>query len=87
MTLYNPQQHRASAFLYGDDAGMICHRYAAWALWYLGYPDQGLARNHEAVTLAQQSAHPFSLVLPQVLPCSTSTASRCRQCKRVQKPP
>ena len=61
MALYDPQQHRASAFLYGDDAGMICHRYAAWALWYLGYPDQGLARNHEAVTLAQQSAHPFSL--------------------------
>ena len=30
-------------------------------LWYLGYPDQGLARNQEAVTLAQQSAHPFSL--------------------------
>jgi predicted ATPase len=27
----------------------------------LGYPDQGLARNDEAVTLAQQCAHPFSL--------------------------
>jgi predicted ATPase len=61
MTLYAPQQHRAAAFLYGDDAGVICHRYAAWALWYLGYPEQGLARNQEAVTLAQQSAHPFSL--------------------------
>jgi class 3 adenylate cyclase/predicted ATPase len=61
MTFYDPQQHRAAAFLYGDDAGVICHRYAAWALWYLGYPEQGLARNHEAVTLAQQSAHPFSL--------------------------
>src|SRR5262249_61803454 len=29
--------------------------------WALGYPDQGLARSHEAVTLAQQLAHPFSL--------------------------
>ena len=28
---------------------------------YLGYPDQGLARSQEAVTLAQQCAHPFSL--------------------------
>src|SRR5262249_28068438 len=27
----------------------------------LGYSDQGLARSHEAVTLAQQSAHSFSL--------------------------
>src|SRR6202035_3479105 len=25
----------------------------------LGYPDQGLTRSHEAVTLARQSAHPF----------------------------
>ena len=61
IALYDPQQHRTSAFLYGVDSGVICHRYAAWALWYLGYPDQALARNHEAVTLAQQSAHPFSL--------------------------
>ena len=33
----------------------------AWVLWCLGYPDQAWARNHEAVTLAQQRAHPFSL--------------------------
>ena len=39
----------------------MCLSYAAWALWYLGYPDQGLAQSQEAVTLAQQIAHPFSL--------------------------
>ena len=61
IALYDPQQHRASAFLYGEDAGVICHSFAAWALWYLGYPDQGLTRSDEALTLAQQSAHPFSL--------------------------
>src|SRR5262245_52063780 len=33
----------------------------AWGLWYLGYPDQALVRSHEAVTLAQQIAYPFSL--------------------------
>jgi predicted ATPase len=60
MTLYDPKQHRAAAFLYGDDAGVVCHIHAAWALWYLGYPHQGLARSHEAVMLAQQSAHSFS---------------------------
>src|SRR5262249_11851242 len=42
IALYDPQQHHAAAFLYGDDAGVICHSLAAWALWYLGYPDQGL---------------------------------------------
>src|SRR5262245_52023758 len=61
IALYDPKQHRASVFLYGDDAGVICHSYAAWTLWLLGYPDQGLVRSYETVTLAQQVAHPFSL--------------------------
>jgi class 3 adenylate cyclase/predicted ATPase len=61
MALYDPQQHRASALLYGDDAGVICCIMSAWTLWYLGYPDQGLARIDEALTLAQHRAHPFSL--------------------------
>jgi len=61
MALYDPQQHHASAFLYGEDTGVICHSLSAWTLWYLGYPDQGLAQSQEAVTLAQQSGHPFSL--------------------------
>src|SRR5437016_2324549 len=61
MTLYDPQQHRASVFLYGDDAGVTCRCHAAWTLWYLGYPDQGLTQIDDAVTLAQHFAHPFSL--------------------------
>src|SRR5262249_4337764 len=61
MALYDPQQHRALAFLYGDDAGVVGRSHAAWALWHLGYPDQGLAQSQQAVTLAQQVAHPFSL--------------------------
>ena len=28
------------------------------ALWLLGYPDQALQRSHEALTLAQELAHP-----------------------------
>jgi predicted ATPase len=31
------------------------------ALWCLGYPDQALRRSREALTLAQELAHPFSL--------------------------
>src|SRR5262249_557202 len=59
--LYDTQQHRPSAFLYGADAGVVCHSFAAWTLWYLGYPERGLARSQKAVTLAQQHAHPYSL--------------------------
>jgi predicted ATPase len=61
IALYNLQQHRASTFLYGEDAGVVCHHFAASALWLLGYPAQGRAQMDEAVTLAQQVAHPFSL--------------------------
>jgi predicted ATPase len=61
ITLYDTQQHRTSALLYGEDSGVICHSHAAWELWYLGSPDQGLAQSQQAVALAQQIAHPFSL--------------------------
>jgi class 3 adenylate cyclase/predicted ATPase/energy-coupling factor transporter ATP-binding protein EcfA2 len=61
IALYHPQQHRAAVLLYGLDFGVMCHSHAAWALWFLGYPDQGLARNQEAVMLAQQVAHAYSL--------------------------
>ena len=40
---------------------MVCHCFAAWTLWCLGYSERGLAQSDEAVTLAQQIAHPFSL--------------------------
>jgi predicted ATPase len=61
LALYDLQQHRAYAFLYGDDSGVVCHILAASTLWYLGYPEQGLARSQEAMTLARQRAYPFSL--------------------------
>jgi predicted ATPase len=61
ITLYDLQQHRAAAFLYGEDDGVVCHIFAARALWYLGSPGQGLARSQEAVMLAQQSAYPVSV--------------------------
>ena len=61
LALYEPLQPRASAFLHGEDTGVLCHIFAARALWYLGYPDQGLVQNQQAVTLAQQRAYPLSL--------------------------
>jgi hypothetical protein len=67
IALYHPQQHRASAFLYAENAGAICRGFAALTLGFLGYPDQGRARNDEALTLAQQSAHSFSLTTWRVI--------------------
>ena len=50
--LYNLQQHRSHAFLYGYDSGVHGLAFEALALWYLGYPDQALRRIHDALTLA-----------------------------------
>jgi class 3 adenylate cyclase/predicted ATPase len=61
IALYDTQQHRAAAFHYGENAGVVCHSFAAWTLWLLGYPEQGLTRTAEAVTLIRQIAHPYSL--------------------------
>ena len=61
IALYDSQQHRASAFLSTYDTGVVCHSVTAWALWYMGYPDQGLTQSQQAVTLAQQLTHPYSL--------------------------
>jgi len=61
MALYDPQQHRAHVALYQVDPGVPCLSFGAWTLWLLGYPDQALERMHQAVTLAEESLHPFSL--------------------------
>jgi class 3 adenylate cyclase/predicted ATPase len=44
-----------------DDPRVGCLSYAAWVLWYLGYPDQALKRSHEAVALAEELSRPYSL--------------------------
>jgi len=59
--LYDPLQHRSHAFRYGQDPGVMSRAYAGVTLWWLGYPDQALQRSHEALTLARELSHPYSL--------------------------
>ena len=67
MALYDPQQHRSLAVLYGHDPGVCCQGVAALTLWLLGYPDQALRQQHAAHTLAQELAHPPSLAFTRML--------------------
>src|SRR5206468_1314159 len=54
IALFDPQQHRSHAFLYGGhDPGVCCLSHAALALWLLGYPDQASRRCQEALALAR----------------------------------
>jgi predicted ATPase len=63
LAFYNPQRPPSQAFLQAPGLEMVsCLSYAAWTLWPLGYPDQALQRAQEALALAQDTAHPFSLV-------------------------
>jgi hypothetical protein len=59
--LYVPAYHRAPVAHHGIDLGVFARGYAALSLWLLGAPAQALAQMHEARTLAQELAHPYSL--------------------------
>jgi predicted ATPase len=62
MPLDDPTQDRAATVrLSNQIQGASCRRYAAWTLWYLGYPNQALQRNQEAIALTQELEHPYSL--------------------------
>jgi predicted ATPase len=62
IALYDMQAHRALAFRTGVDLGVWCLSYdAAFVLWAQGYPDQGLRRAYEALTLARALSHSHSL--------------------------
>jgi DNA-binding winged helix-turn-helix (wHTH) protein/predicted ATPase len=61
IALSDAHPHRAAAFLYGEDVGVMGRSRDSWTLWYLGYPDRALARSQAAIALAQQLAHPLSL--------------------------
>ena len=60
IALYESQQRNSPAFLSLQEPKMHCLSFTAWALWFLGYPDQSLARMSEALTLAQEFPDSYS---------------------------
>ena len=59
--LYDAQHSRQPSFSSGMDRGVTCRSYAAWTLWLLGYPEQALTKSRDALTLAGELSHAFSL--------------------------
>jgi class 3 adenylate cyclase/predicted ATPase len=60
--LYGVEEHRSLAFSYaGQDPGVTSAIFSAWASQTTGYPEQALRRSRDAVSLAQQLSHPYSL--------------------------
>jgi len=61
ITRYTLDQCRAPVFRMGQDPGVVCRANAARTLWLLGYPEQALARLHDALALAHELSDPYSL--------------------------
>jgi predicted ATPase len=61
LACYTSDQSRAPVFRMGQDLGVGCQVYAAITLWLLGYPDQALAHLRDALALAHELSHPYSL--------------------------
>jgi predicted ATPase len=61
LALYDPDQHGALAFIYGQDPAVFAYAYGCLNLWLLGYPDRALERAERAIALAERLGHPFSL--------------------------
>jgi class 3 adenylate cyclase/tetratricopeptide (TPR) repeat protein len=74
IALYTPDQHRALVFRIGQDLGVGCRLYGAWTLWLLGYPAQALIHLHDALALAHELSHPFSLAFARCLSLRLSGA-------------
>jgi DNA-binding SARP family transcriptional activator/predicted ATPase len=62
ISFYEPQRHHQPLVrLRGSDAGPSALAYDACCLWCLGYPEQALKRSREALSLARELDHPFTL--------------------------
>jgi predicted ATPase len=85
IAFYDPQRHRAQAFLYGGtDPGMRGLAQIAWTLWMLGYPDQALKKMRAAVTLAQEISQPHSLAFALCFATELHQFRRDRQAAQEQ---
>ena len=62
IALYDPNQHRTLASLYGNDPGVDAMFLSAVGLFYLGYPDQALKRIYEAIRLSDELSNRYMLV-------------------------
>ena len=61
LSLYDPERHRDDAFFYTQNPGVGMRCFAAWALWFLGQPDQALNRVREALILARELFEPHGI--------------------------
>jgi class 3 adenylate cyclase/predicted ATPase len=60
-SLHLPDEHRDSAFRYGQDIGVSAFVVLSWALWHRGYPDQSARAADRALAYSRQLGHAHTL--------------------------
>ena len=60
-SLYRPDEHRDSAFHYGQDIGVSAFVVLSWALWHRGYPDQSARAADRALAYSRELGHAHTL--------------------------
>lgn len=65
-SLYDPNQHRSHALLYGQDPGITARIYLARTLWILGEVEQADTLALEAISMARALEHPYTRVFTLV---------------------
>jgi predicted ATPase len=84
IAIYVPEHHHSLAALYsGWDPGVACRSGLAKNLWLLGYPDQGRRQGDEAIALAREIAHSYSVVFALVF--NAMLHQHCRDARRTQQ--
>ena len=56
-------QDRYHSEVYGINMGVFCRAYIGHCYWHLGYLDRALKTAEEALSLAREVSHPFSIAL------------------------
>ncbi len=91
LALYDPREHKSPAFVYAFDPRVVCLDYLGRTLLPLGFPDQALAANDEAVAEAHKVGHRNSLALPlffggvlrQIIGDREGVQERCSELARI----
>ena len=62
MSYYDSRQHRSHTFFYGQDPGVVQLSHLSVVLWLLGFPNRAQQNSDDALMLAREVSHPYSLV-------------------------
>jgi predicted ATPase len=63
---YDPQQHSTLGYTFGEYAEVPSRGFAAHVLWYLGYPDRAVETMREALSIAAELTHSWTVVMINV---------------------